>query len=174
MITILYILSWIIFVGVCIEAAGFLVNAVAGIVNPGIVDRLWHQADLSHLFQHDRGYFVVMTFIMGVVGLMRGWLFYVIIKFLHEKRLDLTRPFSKEMQRFIFSVAYMALLIGLFSAGGEACAEWLGEKGIRMPAIEQMRLGGADVWLFMSVVLFVIALVFKRGVEMQAENELTI
>jgi hypothetical protein len=43
-----------------------------------------------------------------------------------------------------------------------------------MPDVQDLRLGGADVWLFMSVTLFVIGQIFKRGVEMQAENELTI
>lgn len=173
-LTILYILSWIIFVGVCIEAGGFIVNAVMGVVNPGIVERLWHEADLSPLLQYDRGHFVFMTLIMGIAATMKGWLFYLIIKFLHDKKLDLARPFSREMQRFIFNVAYVALLIGLFSAGGASYADWLSTQGVPMPGIGQMRLAGADVWLFMSVVLFVIALVFKRGVEIQAENELTI
>jgi hypothetical protein len=43
-----------------------------------------------------------------------------------------------------------------------------------MPDIENMRLGGADVWLFMGVTLFVIAQIFKRGIEIQTENDLTI
>jgi hypothetical protein len=30
------------------------------------------------------------------------------------------------------------------------------------------------VWLFMSVTLFVIAQIFKRGIEIQTENELTV
>lgn len=47
---ILLILSWIIFVGICIEAAGFLVNAIFALANPSVVSRLWHQVDLTDLF----------------------------------------------------------------------------------------------------------------------------
>jgi hypothetical protein len=43
-----------------------------------------------------------------------------------------------------------------------------------MPDTQFLRLGGADVWLFMAVVLFIIAQIFKRGIEIQSENELTI
>jgi hypothetical protein len=43
-----------------------------------------------------------------------------------------------------------------------------------MPDIEHLRLGGADVWLFMGVTLFVIGHIFKRGIEIQSENELTV
>ena len=43
-----------------------------------------------------------------------------------------------------------------------------------MPDIADLNLDGADIWLFMGVVLLVIAQIFKKGVEMQTENELTI
>ena len=48
------------------------------------------------------------------------------------------------------------------------------KKGVNMPDIQYLHLGGADVWLFMGVILFVIAQIFKRGIEIQTENELTI
>lgn len=43
-----------------------------------------------------------------------------------------------------------------------------------MPDVRQLSFGGADVWLFMGVTLLVIAYMFKRGIEIQSENELTI
>jgi hypothetical protein len=171
---ILYILSWIIFIGVCIEAGGFIINALFSLVNPAGVKNLWQPADLSGLFKYDHGYFFVITLIMSIVAVMRAWLFYLIIKILHDKKLDMAQPFNKEVGRFIFTISYVALLIGFFSLWGAKYAGWLVEKGVEMPDIQRMRLGGADVWLFMSVVLFVIAQIFKRGIEIQAENDLTV
>ena len=43
-----------------------------------------------------------------------------------------------------------------------------------MPDTQLLHLGGADVWLFMAVILFIIAQIFKRGIEIQTENELTV
>lgn len=40
--------------------------------------------------------------------------------------------------------------------------------------MRSLHLDGADVWLFMAVILFIIGQVVKRGVEMQNENDLTI
>ena len=56
---ILYILSWIIFIGVCIEAGGFTVNSFFALVNPTTVKYLWlwQQVDLSGLFKYDTGLF---------------------------------------------------------------------------------------------------------------------
>jgi len=174
MLKILYVLSWIIFVGVCIEAGGFMVNAVFALANPMVVKHLWQEVDLSDLFRYDHGYFFVITLIMSIVAVMRAWLFYLIIKILHDKKLNIAQPFSKEVGRFIFTISYVVLLIGLFSWWGVKYAEWLAKQGVKMPDIQYLRLGGADVWLFMSVTLFVIAQIFKRGIEIQTENELTV
>lgn len=172
---ILYILSWILFVGVSIEAGGFITNAFFALANPDIVKYLWHEVDLSGLLKYETGYFFVVTLIMGIVAVMKACLFYLIIIILHDKKLNMAQPFNKEVGRFIFKISYVTLFIGLFSMYGFKYAEWLVVKqGIKMPDVEYLHLGGADVWLFMSVILFVIAHIFKRGIEIQSENELTV
>ncbi|SFQ46567.1 DUF2975 domain-containing protein [Parafilimonas terrae] len=171
---VLYILSWIIFVGLCIVAGGFIVNAFFAIKNPAVVKYLWQQVDLSDLFKYDHGYFFVINLVMSIVAVAKAWLFYLIISILHSNKLNLLQLFSKEVRRFIFKISYLALLIGLFSKGGANYTAWLIEQGVKMPDIQHMQLGGADVWLFMSVILFVIAQIFKRGIELQQESELTI
>jgi len=172
---ILYVLSWIIFVGLCIEAGGFIFNAFfTSVINPIDARHFWQQVDLSGLYNYDHGYFFVVTFIMIVVAVMRALLFYLIVKILHDKKLNMAQPFTKETGKFIFNVAYLSLGIGIFSWWGSKYSEWFISKGVKMPDIQYLRLGGADVWLFMSVTLFVIAQIFKRGIEIQTENELTI
>lgn len=173
-LTIMLILAWVIFIGVCIEAGSFIVNAIFALANPSLVPRLWQEVDLSDLFKYDHGYFFVVTLIMSIVAVMRAWLFYLIIKILHCKKLNMAQPFSKEVQRFIFHLSYVALLIGLFSGYGVKYTGWLAKQGVGMPDTEYLRLGGADVWLFMAVILFIIAQIFKRGIEIQEENELTV
>ena len=174
MLKILYVISWIIFIGVCIEAGSFIVNAVFAVVNPAVVKHLWQQVDLSNLYKYDSGHFFVETLLMSIVAVMRACIFYLIVKILNNKNLNLSQPFSKEAGRFIFKVSYLALGIGLFSYGGVKYTEWLIKQGVSMPDIQYLRLGGADVWLFMGVTLFVIAQIFKRGIEIQSENELTV
>ncbi|ASZ13902.1 DUF2975 domain-containing protein [Chitinophaga pendula] len=174
MLKVLSVLAWIIFIGVCIEAGAFITNAFFALVKPGIVNRLWQQVDLSALFKYDRSYFFTEMLIMSIVGVMRAYLFYVIITMLHNKHVNLSQPFSHTIRRYILKLSYAALAIGLFSWYGVEYAEWLITQGVKMPDTQYLRLGGADVWLFMSVILFVIAQVFKRGIEMQTENELTV
>jgi len=172
---ILYVLSWIIFVGVCVEAGGFIFNTFFTLVINNIdAKHFWPGIDFSSLYRYDPGYFFVETFLMIIVSVMRSCIFYLIIKVLHDKKLNMAQPFNNEMGRFIFRLSYLSFGTGLFSWWGVKYADWLITKGVTMPDIQTMRLGGADVWLFMGVVLFVIAQIFKRGIEIQMENELTI
>lgn len=171
---VLYVLSWIIFVGLCIEAGGYITNAFFAIVNPDIVKYLWREVDLSGLLKYDNGHFFVEVFIIGLVAIMKAYLFYQIIRMLHDKRLNMHQPFIKEAGHFIFRASWLAFIIGLFSWSGIEYTEWLVKQGVNMPDIYYLPLGGADVWLFMGVILFVIAHVFKRGIEIQSENELTV
>ena len=175
MLKILYVISWIIFIGVGIEAGVFIANAFFRLVlSPDAAKHLWQQVDLSNLYKYDHGYFFVEMLLMSIVAVLRACLFYLIVKILHGKKLDLSQPFSKEVGRFIFKVAYLTLGIGLFSYWGIKYTGWLIKQGVKMPDIQYLRLDGADVWLFMSVTLFVIAQIFKRGIEIQSENELTV
>jgi hypothetical protein len=174
-LNILYVISWIIFIGVCIEAGGFIFNAFYTLaLNPVDAQYFWMEVDLSNLYKYDPGYFLVQTLLMSIVAVMRAFLFYLIVKFLHDKKINLSKPFTREMGRFMFNVSYLALGLGLFSYWGVKYAEWFVKQGVKMPDIQYLRLGGADVWLFMGVTLFVLAQIFKRGIEIQEENDLTV
>jgi hypothetical protein len=172
---ILYILSWIIFVGVCIEAGAFIVNPIIMLAaGPVRAHDFWLEVDLSSLYQFDRGYFLVEMLLMSIVSVLRAVIFYWIVKILHDKKLDLYQPFNREVGRFISKIAYLSLLTGLFSWWGGKYAEWFVRQGVKMPDLRYLRLDEADVWLFMGVTLYILAQIFKRGIEIQTENDLTV
>ena len=172
---ILNVLSWIIFTGVCIEAGGWIFSTFYTLViNAVNAHRSWPGLDLSSLYDYGRGYFLAEMVQISLVSLMRAVLFYMIIDILQSKKLDITQPFSKNVGRFLFRMSYLSLLIGMFSWSGAQYTELLLSKGVKLPDLQHLRLGGADVWLFMGVTIFVIAQIFKRGIEIQTENELTV
>lgn len=176
MLNVLLVVVWIIFAGLCIEAGSFLVNAFFALVNPSVLKHLWlwKEVDLSGLLGFDRVYFFIITMSMAIVTILKACLFYLIIKILYEKKVNITQPFSEESGRFMASISYVSLIIGFFSTVAVKQIEWLVKQGVNMPDIQYLKLGGADVWLFMGVILLVITQVFKRGIEMQSENELTV
>ena len=172
---ILYVLSWIIFIGVSIEAGGSIFSAFYTLViNPVNAATFWEGNDLSALYNYDPGHFLAETLLISIAAVMKACMFYMLIKILHNKKLDLSQPFNKEVRRFIIAISVLTLGIGLFTWSGVNYTKWLVTQGVTMPDTQDLRLGGADVWLFMSVILFIIAQIFKRGIEIQTENELTV
>lgn len=171
---VLYVISWIIFVGISIEAGGFLTNFVVSIVKPDLVDRLWHQVDLTALYQYDKGYYLVATLTLGIVSALKALLFYLIINVLHNKKILTAVPFDRRVSRSISQIAYLSLSIGLFYYSILGYMEWFTQQGVAVPDLRASYLNGADVWLFMSVILFVISYIYRRGMEIQEEHELTV
>ncbi len=172
---ILRIICWIIFVGVFIDAFGYIFASVYTMTyNSANAKTFWPGNDLSHLYAYDKGHFLAVATFMCIVGMLKASMFYAIIKILQDKSLSLSQPFSKKAASFITLMGFLALGAGLFSEWGVSYIEWLVKKGIQMPDIYYLNLSGGDVWIFMAVAFFVVAQVFKRGIEIQTENELTV
>jgi hypothetical protein len=173
---VLEILSWIIFIGLCIEAGSIAVNTIITLfINPDGVENFWTGADyLSGLYSLDHGHFITIALIMNIVAIMKAIMFYLIVKLFTERKLNISQPFNKEFRRFILLLSYLALGIGLFSQFGLKYSVWVAKQGMGPADLQELHIAGADVWLFMAVILFVIGQIVKRGIEIQTENELTI
>jgi hypothetical protein len=171
---VLHVLSWIIFIGLCIEAGGIIFNSVYALNKPNVAENFWNNTNLSALYAHDKGHFMVQTFLMSIVAIMKAMIFYLIIKLFNDKKFSIAQPFSTDVTKLLFMIAWLCLGAGFFSGYGSGYAAWIEKQGVDMPDIENLRIGGADVWIFMAVVLFVIGQVFKKGMELQTENELTV
>ncbi len=173
---VLQVLSWIIFIGLCIEAGGIAVNTfITLFINPQGAGNFWEGAGyLSNLYKFDHGHFMAITVTMTIVAVLKAIMFYLIVKLFTDKKLDISQPFSLELRQFILRLSYLALGIGLFSNFGGRYSVWLTKQSVETADLQSLHIAGADVWLFMAVILFVIVQVVKRGIEIQHENDLTI
>jgi hypothetical protein len=173
---VLKILSWIIFIGLSIEADAIVINTFISLfINPEGVENFWKGKEyLSSLYQYDYGNFMVIAIIMCIVAILKAIMFYLIIKLFLNKKLDFYNPFSLELRQFITKLSYIGLGIGLFSISGEKYSELFSKQGLQAVNLKLLNLEGADVWLFIAVILFIISHLVKKGIEIQTENELTI
>lgn len=173
---VLQILSWIIFIGLCIEAGTIVANTFfALVINPEGTENYWEGADyLSSLYKYDYGHFLALTITMIIVAVIKAFMFYSIVNLFTRKNLNMSQPFNLDLRRFILKLSYFAFAIGLFSYYGFKYSVWLSQQGLKTADLSALNLAGADVWLFMGVILFVIVQIVKRGIEIQNENDLTI
>jgi hypothetical protein len=172
---ILHIVAWIIFIGLCIQAGGFLFNSIFILfINPEGAHKLWTGVDLSGLLAFDQSHFVTISSLMIIVAVLKALLFYFILKILHDKKLDLQDPFQQGIERFFFLTSYTAFGIGIFSLWGMRTSDWLETQQVQMPSLFRMGLDGMDAWFLVGVILYVFAQIFKKGVEIKNENDLTV
>jgi hypothetical protein len=172
LLKILNVLAWMIFALLSIQAGAFLFNAFFSLViNPVGAKYFQRDIDLSNLYAFSTLSFFAETLMMVLVAAIKAYLFYLIIMIF--KTLNMIKPFSIDVERSIFKMSYVALLIGGLSLLGIRYSEGLIQQGAKLPEMYKY-FGGGDVFLMMAAILFVIAQVFKRGIEIQSENDLTV
>lgn len=171
---VLEVLSWIIFIGLCIEAGALIFNTVYALYKPVVAQYFWNGADLAQLYKYDKAHFVAQMSLIVTVAIMKAMIFYMLVKMFYDKKFNLDKPFNAAVTRVVYNIAYLCAGAGLFSMWSIRQMKWFIKKGITMPDEHILNIDGADVWLFMAIVLIIIAHVFKKGNEIQNENDLTV
>ena len=110
---VLIIVAWIIFVGLCIEAGGFLVNFFFSLYKPEFVQNLYQKLDLSEMYKLSKWAFFGMYSFILVIAILKAYLFYIVIILMHK--LDLSKPFNTFVSEQISQISYFTLSIGLLS-----------------------------------------------------------
>ena len=174
-LNVLQVFSWILFIGLCLQAGGIIFSALYAFwIDPASAANIWEKVDLSELYAYDPGHFLAFAGIAAIASALKAILFYVILMLFVRKEVSIVRPFTTSLVRFVLTASGLSLAIGFFCHYGYNYSAGLEEKGVPLPDLSTLHLDGADVWIFMAVVLFMVAQVIRRGVEIQDENELTV
>jgi hypothetical protein len=167
----LLIVGWIIFVGLCVEAGALIVNFVYSLFKPEIVQNLYQKLDLSQMYNTNIWvYFGLYGFIL-TISILKAYLFYVVIILLHK--LDLKKPFSTYVAKQFKRISYITLEIGIFSLIAREISRSMVHYGLEPDTLNQFWEDGS-AFLLMAAVVYIIATIFSRGVEIQNENDLTV
>ncbi|WP_378179513.1 DUF2975 domain-containing protein [Aquimarina sp. SS2-1] len=162
------IVSWIIFLGLCIKLGAILFSGIISLfINKEATQNLYLGLDLSSLYDFSVNYYAsILSFLIAIAG-MKAYLFYLVIKIFSKINFD--KPFTNTISKLISSIGYISLYTGLLAYLAHNYSKWLLKKGAEF----RLDWGSAE-FLFMAGIVFVIVFIFKRGVEIQFENELTV
>lgn len=167
----LHIVAWIIFVGLCIEAGALIVNFIFSIFKPEIIRNLYEKLDLSALYERSQvAYFSMYSFIL-VIAVLKALLFYVVIRLVGQ--IDLSKPFSNFASTQISQISYYTLSIGLISYAAREASRNLEHHGFTTDNLNKF-WEDSQAFILMAAVTYIIACIFKKGVEIQNENDLTV
>lgn len=167
----LHVVAWVIFVGLCIEAGGLIVNFIFSVFNPEFVGNLYQKLDLSAMYQHSKWAFFGMYSFVIFISVLKTILFYTLIELLYK--LDLSKPFNNFVTRKILQLSYYTFSIGILSYIANQTAKNLSHHGYEVDKLNQFWVD-SHAFILMAAIIYVIAQIFKRGVEIQSENELTV
>ncbi len=166
------VVIWSIFIGFCIQAGALLFTFVYSFFRPVVAENLYEGLNLSALLKANPWYYGAVASILIFIMSQKAYLFYLMIRvFL---KINLVHPFSREISKLITSISYVAFQIGISTiilASG--VFKWLGKRGFELDQVPQL-VGNGFEFLLMAALLIAIGIVFKRGVEIQDENELTV
>lgn len=167
----LHVIAWVIFVGLCIEAGGLIVNFAFSIFKPEFVGNLYQKLDLSKMYQQSQwAFFGMYSFVLSI-AVLKAVLFYIVIELLYK--LDLTKPFSSFAATKISQISYYTFSIGLLSHIATQSAKNLQHHGYEIDQLSQFWVD-SEAFILMAAVIYIIATIFKKGIELQSESDLTV
>lgn len=167
LLTVMHIIAWAVFIGLMVKAVALLISYGLSIGNPEAAKNLYRGLDWYPLRQYDLWHYTGMVSLMSAITILEAYIALLVIRTL--SRIKLTNPFTAEIAKKLEQTSYLILLTWAATLVYNMQARWLakriGDLQEQMMSVE---------FIFLAGVVFIFAQIFKRGVEIQSENELTV
>ena len=166
LLIVLNILSWIAFVGIAIKAGSVIISYVVSIGNPIASKNLYNGTDFSAYRELSFGHYTFIVLYRILFYVMQAYVAYLLTRLLSN--LNIAKPFNAEVAEllqkigiYILGVWVVAMLYNIHIAILD-----------KLYGIVPTYISGD--FIFFAGIVYVLAQLFKRGVEIQSENELTV
>lgn len=159
----LNVLSWIAYIGISIKCGAIIFTYILSLFNQQVAKDLYQGLNLYDLM-HDS--FVHYSLFVGITtGLLaiKAYVAQLVIQVL--SKINLKSPFDMEVAQLMEKISLMILVLWVLSLGASIYQELM--------ELPNMDWNGGEA-LFLSGLIFLFAQIFKKGVEIQAENDLTV
>ncbi|WP_227609957.1 DUF2975 domain-containing protein [Hymenobacter translucens] len=164
----MHILFWILFIGFCIQAGSLVISfLVSEFVNPDAAQNLYMGMNLAALKKYSEAHYIsIVSFYVYFVA-VKACMAYLVIQIF--RKIDMEAPFSAEVAVLITKISHLALGAGVVGLLATRYSKWL----MKSDAVETLTWPGGE-FLLLAGIIFIIAQVFQRGTDIQAENDLTV
>lgn len=163
----LNVLVWIVFIGLLVETGAILSTSVVSLAYPNFAKNLYMDLNLHALRESDIRVYTLMVVSILLVLICKVYTSYLVLKVF--KKLDLAEPFKIQMAKQIERISLFVLATWLLSVLAESLKNALVDQKIDIHFSSS-----SGEFLFLAGVIYLIAQIFKRGIEIQSENELTV
>jgi hypothetical protein len=165
-------ITWVAFIGLCIKAGALMFTFIMSVFwNPGASKDLYLGLDLSELQSLSTFYYITLVWFVVATSGLKAFLFYLAVQIF--QKINFEQPFNESMATLVRNISFVALLTSSLIYFTNAYCQQLVENGADLTSLSPY-LTGAPEFLFLAGIVFVISLVFRKGIEIQEENQLTV
>ncbi len=162
------VLTYIAFIGLCIKAGAILYTyIISAAINPVGAKNLYNGMNLFDLSQYSFAHYTASVSFKVALTVLQAYVAYLLIKVLSA--IKLVNPFTAEVANRVERISYYIFSAWIIALLHNAHLKWLVKH---LPNLEDHSV--SSEFLFVAGVVFIIAQIFKKGVEIQSENELTV
>ena len=162
------VLFWIAFIGLCIKTGAILTSLIVSLFvsSEGAKD-LYLGLNLFDLYAYDKLYYIFTVSLLIALTGLKAYIAYFIVKIF--MKFKLSEPFRNYLTNLFLKVSYISLGTGFLAIIANEYCKWILKKGIAIP----IDWSGSEI-LFFAGVIYLLALVFKKGADLQTESNLTV
>ncbi|UAM96927.1 DUF2975 domain-containing protein [Polaribacter litorisediminis] len=163
---VMHILSWIVFVGLCIKTGIILTSYFISIARPEYAKNLFEGLDLSQYYTHSFWQYSSIVGYKVLLFSLEAHIAFLVTRLLNT--LNLEKPFHESMHQLMTKISISIFYLWILAIIHNAHVQFLAKR-----YNFSMELFSGD-FIFLAGIIFIFAQIIKRGIEIQQENDLTI
>ena len=163
-------LSLIIGIGFSIECDSELLYLISSFIDPAWSQKVYGAEEVwSSVHAYSTWYYVCVMSLIIFISAFKAWIWYLIFGLL--QKLQLKSPFTMPVTNRLETISRLLLFVWFFMAIiAKTYAHYIAkDTGIAFPSKYS-----EDEYLLIAGIVYIISQIFKRGIEMQEENQLTV
>jgi len=165
-IKIFHIIAWLVCIGILVNAGGVIITYLVSVKNPEASKDLYKGMNFYSLYLSSFGHYSAIVIYKTLLLLLQAYVAFLMATFL--KTLNLKQPFSFNILTLLKKINHSILILWGIALIHNVHLTFL-EKTQGYISV----LISSD-FVLLSGVIFILTTIFKRGIELQQENELTV
>ncbi len=156
-------------IGFSIECGSQIISLIVGFFEPKMAAKFYKvSSKIYELRNFDLRYFGLAIALTIFFSATKAYIWYYVFDFLNK--LSLKNPFTVEICAKVQKISYLLFELWVVSFIGNSFIGFASkESGINI-----INHFNHEEYFFMAGIVYIISQIFKRGVELQEENELTV
>lgn len=171
-LSIMKFLFWLVFIGLCIKTGTIILSFIISLFSHSeAAGYLYLGLNLNELYQKHFVHYICLVLSIIMLSALKAYIAYLVTKIFIK--INFNAPFNNITANLLMRISHGALAAGIIALVAYGYNFWLIRSKASMlntiPFVE-----GSREFLFLAGIIFIIAQIFKKGVDLQSENELTI